>query len=178
MRRLILGGAGLGALASLGMMIGLALSVASAMESSDDAGYAFQGRLVNTPAKLECLTAGEAPVCAFSIKGIAVSDDGEVIQRTVIGTTKGRAEEPGDVSPNRAHVLWTYPDGSTMLLRSTGTSEVGEDGSKVIAGSKYCVGGSGRFADADCSVEWSLHSSENGLRNGTFAATVTPKLTS
>ena len=120
------------------------------------------------------LLLGEAPDATKPPRveaGKIVKEGEAIIQLSRHGTV----EKPGDVADNRSYAVWTYPDGSTMLLKSAGTSTLKADGKRVISGTQTCVEGTGRFANVDCTIDWAHTPQESGLYAGTYSGTITPR---
>ena len=135
----------------------------------------IKGKIVNVTLERDCIDAAGTPVCTYDIAGIGVSDRGELIERTIVGSEHGSAATPGEVAPNRSYAVWTYPDGATMVLKSNGTGAMKADGQHVFAGTQSCIAGSGRYANVDCTIDWQLAAQPNGLYAGSYSGTVTPK---
>ena len=171
---------GIGALFGLSLLIepgepNTALAAQAAATTAPAVSHQIEGRLVNMPAEINCTKVGSTPVCSYELKGIGVSDRGELIDRTIVGTKHGMADKPGKLSHNRSYAIWTFGDGSTMLLQSEGSGTVTAEEQRVFAGTQTCVAGTGRFADADCTIDWSVSAQPNGLYAGTYSGTVTPQ---
>ncbi len=172
--------AGIGAASVLGLALliqpGLSTTAFAAQGAATaTAPQQIQGRIVNVTFDEHCIDAAGTPVCTFDIKGIGISDQGELIERSIVGTAHGTVETPGEVAVYWSYALWTYPDGSTMLLHSAGKGAIEADGQHTYAGTQTCIEGSGRFADVDCTIDWSHSAQPNGLYAGSYSGTVTPK---
>ena len=134
-----------------------------------------EGSYVNLPAERTCSQVGTTPVCTYQIQGLAETGDGERYRHKIFGTTHGTANAPGDEAHNRSYVIWSFDDGSSLLLKSESTSTIDEDGEQKLDGTQVCVEGTGRFAGMDCAIDWSNRRGDDGLMAGTYQGTMTPK---
>ncbi|MEM7226467.1 MAG: hypothetical protein AAF495_26075 [Pseudomonadota bacterium] len=156
---------------------GLALLIEAGTPTTAHAAEAtqqIQGRIVNAAVDRDCIEPDGKRICTHEINGIAISDQGELIDRTIIGNMYGGPAGSGEPSENRGYAVWKYPDGSTMLMKSEGKAETNADGQRVVSGTKTCIEGTGRFANADCTINWQHTPDKNGLRVGTYSGTITP----
>ena len=94
---------------------------------------ALEGRLVNLPLAFDCPAPEELSrhkICNYQIQGVAIATDGEIAQRSIKGTLafiKG-------VGPVQSYAIWTYGDGSTLVLEAHGASKMNELGQVKIEG--------------------------------------------
>ena len=172
MKKLHAAGIGLVAFTGLGLLIEPGVpSTAFAAQ-----GEAVKGKIVNMKPERSCMTVGGERVCNIVIKGVGISDQGEVINRDIVAMTKSAgtksAGKQADTRAIDSFAIWTYPDGSAMMLKSKGESKVDADGQRTISGTQVCVGGTGKFAGAECTIDWSHSPQANGLYAGTYSGTV------
>ena len=168
--------------AGLATVMGLALLTPSgpAHSVAEPAGpasgsYIVEGQFFNSPPTMDCKDVGKVPVCSYEIKGHSVASDGERYKHTIIGTSHGSAKAPNDKSRNQSYVIWEFDDGSTAVMKSQGVTAIDENGQLNVAGTQVCVGGTGRFANVDCAIDW-LHAGRNdGRDGGTYEGIVMPK---
>ena len=178
MKKLTLAAVGLGAVAGLSLLIDDTWSNTAYAASNDNAAagaYEVKGQIVNMGADRNCIDPAGVGLCSFDGKGLLITEDGEVIERQIIGTMHRTGAKEGVVGINQSYAIWTHPDGSQMLTRGDGVSEVNAEGQRSAHGSQTCIGGTGRYAEVDCTVNWAHSPQDNGLRTGTVTATITPK---
>lgn len=181
-------GLGLGAIAGLSLLIlpGPSSTAFAAQDTAasnlvavqpilPDGAQILEGSYVNLPAERTCSQVGATPVCTYQIQGKAETADGEPYRHKIFGTTHGVANAPGDEAHNRSYVIWSFDDGSNLLLKSESVTTVGDDGEMRLGGNQVCVEGTGRFADMDCTIDWANERGDDGLMVGTYKGTMTPK---
>ncbi|MEM7226468.1 MAG: hypothetical protein AAF495_26080 [Pseudomonadota bacterium] len=163
-------------------VFGLALLIESGLPTaalaagqSPTGAQQIQGRVVHASMDRDCVENAAPALCRYQIDGIGISDRGELIDLSIVGTEYGDAEKPGEIAPNSSLAVWHYPDGSSMVLKSEGKGMVADNGQHGFSGSQVCVDGSGRFADVDCTIHWQHAVQPNGLYVGSYIGTVTPK---
>ena len=178
MKRRPIAAVSISALAGLALLIQPGLA-SSAFAAQDANSQQIKGQIVNSSVKRDCIAPAGTRVCTFDIAGIALSDDGELIDRQIVGNMHGAGDKsgaaPGAESYNRSYAVWKYPDASTMLMHSEGKAETNADGQRVVSGTKTCIDGTGRFANVDCTIDWSHTPQAGGLKAGSYSGTITPK---
>ncbi|MEM7224366.1 MAG: hypothetical protein AAF495_15405 [Pseudomonadota bacterium] len=144
----------------------------AAVAPAQAAEQALEGRLVNLPIVFECDTPeelGRHKICNYRIQGVAIAKDGAVAQRTIRGTLafiKG-------VGPVQSYAIWTYADGSTLVMEAHGASKMNAQGKVVVEGVQTCVAATGRFAGGQCQMNWSVSQVKGGFFEGTYKGTIT-----
>ena len=153
--------------------------VQSADEIASPAGsLEIAGRFFNSPPKSECRDVGASSVCSYEITGYSVTSDGERYQHSILGISTGRAKAPNEKAWSRSYVIWEFDDGSTVVMKSQGVTTVDADGQLSVAGEQRCIDGTGRFANVDCSIDWSHSGRNDGREGGVYHGTVVPRASS
>ena len=150
-------------------------AVSSDTATTPTGTYTIKGRFYNSPPAINCKDIGATPVCAYEIKGYSVTSDGERYQHSIVGTSHGSTKAPNDKSQNRSYVIWEFKDGSTVLMQSQGVATVDANGQLSVAGTQVCIDGTGRFANVDCTIDWSHSGHNDGRDGGVYEGVVTPK---
>ncbi|MEM7226470.1 MAG: hypothetical protein AAF495_26090 [Pseudomonadota bacterium] len=133
------------------------------------------GQLVHLTQTQDCTDGDQT--CARDLTAIAISESGERIEGRFYGTAQAAEAGTDQVSPSWGYTHWTYPDGSTIVARSEDATKIDRAGNQMVAGQQTCIFGTGRFADVDCTIDWSHTAQPQGLFPGAYKVTFTPKAT-
>ncbi len=152
-----------------------ALTIAGAVVFSFSAHAGEQpqkGRYINIPEETKCTKVeGEKGhiVCTYMMTSVAVSDDGEMRKRSVVGfldLTNGQG-------PVQGHIVSTLADGSTFASTFEGEGKIEGDRGPVMSGTYRCVSGTERFAGIECKGTFTSQRQEGGFSQGTYEGTMT-----
>ena len=146
----------------------------AASESSSNS-FEIAGRFFNSPPESDCREVGGSSLCSYEIRGFSVAEDGERYRHSIVGISHGDATAPGGKSWSQSFVVWEFDDGSSVLMESEGTTTVDADGQRTVAGEQRCIRGTGRFANVDCSIDWSHSGRNDGSEGGVYEGTGVPR---